>query len=190
MTVIRAIQWRKVMANPKAYANTLLDKLIVLDDQTTGAYYDMGQILSAIQHGKLFDVLGYNSMHEMVVEELSFTPSTAHRYANTFRHLRRLHYNKAESLSLLKKCGYSHLSDVLPNMKDKIGYRAIRKRIRALNQNQINFTVTDKELTETHRALAKMGAVQSDHGRFLNSSQAFMDMVKEVNKRPVLKAVA
>ena len=61
------------MANPKAYANTLLDKLIVLDDQTTGAYYEMGQILAAISSTKLYDVLGYNSMSHLVEEELSFT---------------------------------------------------------------------------------------------------------------------
>ena len=178
------------MANPKAYANTLLDKLIVLDDQTTGAYYEMGQIISAINHSKLYDILGYDSISHLVEEELSFTPSTAHRYASMYRNLRRLHYNKTESLALLKKCGFTHLSDVLPNMKSKMGERAIKKRINELNQNQINFTVTDKELSETHQALIKMGALRTDAGRYMNSSQAFMDMIHEINKKPVLKAVA
>lgn len=178
------------MANPKAYANTLLDKLIALDDQTTGAYYEMGQIISAITHNRLYEILGYNSVAHLVEEELSFTPSTAHRYAGLFRHLRRLHYNKTESLALLKKCGFTHLSDVLPNMTSKMGERAIKKRIRELNQNQINFTVTDKQLSETHQALTKMGALRSDGGRYLNSSQAFMDMIHEVNKKRTLKAVA
>lgn len=178
------------MANPTAYANTLLDKLIVLDDQTTGAYYEMGQILSAINHNKLYDILGYSSMTHLVEEELSFTPSTAHRYASLFRHLRRLHYNKTESLALMKKCGFTHLSDILPNINSKMGERAIRKRIQELNQNQINFTVTDKELSQTHQALTKMGALRTDGGRYLNSSQAFMDMIREVNKKVVLKAVS
>ncbi len=178
------------MANPKAYANTLLDKLIVLDDQTTGAYYEMGQIISAIQQNKLYEILGYSGMTELVEEELSFTASTAFKYGTLFRNLRRLHYNKTESLALLKKFGMSHLTDVLPGMGNKIGARAIRKRIDNLNQNQINFTITDKELSETHQALTKMGAMRSDGGRYLNSSQAFMDMVHEVNKKPVLKSVA
>ena len=179
------------MANPKAYASDLLDKLVVLDDQTTGAYYEMGQILSAIAHNNLFDILGYSSMSHLVDEELSFTASTAHRYANMFRHLRRLHYNKTESLVLLKKCGFSHLCDVLPSISSKIGERAINTRIKNLNSNQINFTVTDDELSKCHQALAKMGAMRSDGGRYMNSSQAFMDMVDEVNKKPApLKAVA
>lgn len=178
------------MANPKAYVNTLLDKLIVLDDQTTGAYYEMGQILAAISHNNLFDLLGYSSMAHLVEEELSFTSTTGHRYANMFRHFRRLHYNKAESLSLLKKCGFTHLCDVLPGITSKIGERAIAARIKNLNINQINFTVTDDELAKCHQALAKMGAMRSDRGRFINSSQAFMDMVAEVNRRPALKAVA
>ena len=178
------------MANPKAYANTLLDKLIVLDDQTTGAYYEMGQILSAIQQNRLFDVLGYDSMTHLVEEELSFTPSTAFRYGALFRNFRRLHYNKAESLKLLKKFGMTHLSDVLLSMKDKLGERAIRTRIKNLDQNQINFTVTDNQLSQCHQALTKMGAVRAEGGRYLNSSQAFMDMVKEVNLAHRLKSVA
>ena len=190
MTVIRAIQWRKPMANTTAYANKLLDKLIGLDDQTTRAYYDMGQILSAFRNNKLYDVLGYTSMSHLVEEELSFTISTGLRYAKLFDDLRRLHYNKKESLALMKKCGFSHLCDVMPGVKDKIGLRSIRKRIAKLQQHQINFTVNDAEYAEYHRALAKLGAMRSEGGRYVNSSQTFMDMVKEVNKRPVLKAVA
>lgn len=178
------------MANTSAYAKTMLDKLIELDHKTTAAQYEMGRILSAIQKSQLYDVLGYDSMGHLVEEELSFTPSTAWRYARMYENFRRLHYNKAESLALLKKCGFTHMADILPNVKDKIGERAIKRRIADLDQHQINFTVTDYELEQCHQALNKMGAMRTDTGRYLNSSQVFMDMIKEVNKRPVLKSVA
>lgn len=177
------------MAN-SAYAKTMLDKLITLDHKTTAAQWEMGRILSAIQKSQLFDILGYNSMANLVEEELSFTPSTAFRYSRMYEDFRRLHYNKAESLSLLKKYGFTHMSDILRDLKDKIGERAIKKRIDALDQNQINFTVTDAELDQCHQALAKMGALISENGRYLNSSSVFMDIIKEVNRQPALKAVA
>ena len=173
----------------KSQATVLLDRLIELDYQTVEAYYDMGSIISSMQHGKIFDLLQYDSMTHLVEEELTFTPSTAFKYSNMYRHFRRLHYLKPEAVELLKKFGITHMCDVLPNMNDKIGSRAIKTRIDGLNQNQINFTLTDKELRECHEALTKMGAERSDSGRYANSSEAFMIMVHEVNRVPKLKAV-
>jgi hypothetical protein len=49
------------MADTRKYAEKLLDQLIVLDKQTTAAYYEMGRILYSIKQGKLYDVLGYES---------------------------------------------------------------------------------------------------------------------------------
>jgi hypothetical protein len=64
-------------ANNEKYAAQLLDKLIELDYQTVEAYYDMGSIISSMQHGKLYEHLEYTSMTELVENELTYTPSTA-----------------------------------------------------------------------------------------------------------------
>lgn len=177
------------MADKKYVAN-LLDKLVELDVTTVGAYYEMGRILHSFKQGNLHDIIGYESFVHMIDEELSYSPATAHSYASLYRHLHRLHYNKAESLDLLQKFGKTHLAEVLPKMDTKVGSRAIKARIDNLGHHQINFTLDDTELADAQRALTKMGATKSDTGRYLNSSDAFMDMVREVNKKPVLKSVA
>lgn len=163
------------------YAQKLLDRLIELDYQTVEAYYDMGSIISSMQHGKLYEILEYNSMTALIEEELTFTPSTAFKYGNMFRHFRRLHYLKHEAVGLLKEFGLTHMCDVLPKLNDKIGVRAIRNRIDALDSNQINFTLNSRELEQAHAALKKMGAIQADGGRWHNSSEAFMHMVNNIN---------
>ena len=191
MTAIRAIQWRKLVSNKtRKYAESLLDNLIDLDHQTTGAFYEMGQILSAIRQHQLYKILGYTSFTNLIEEELSFTASTASRYGQLYTNLRRLHYNKAESLKLLQKVGFTHLSAVLPNMTSKIGRRAINRRVKDLDIHQINFCVTQAELDKLHKALSRMGAVVTKTGWVTGSSQALMGMVEVVNKRPKLKAVA
>jgi len=169
------------MATDKAYAAKLLDRLKELDYQTVEAYYDMGSILSSIQHGKLYELLEYNSMTHLIEEELTYTPSTGFKYASMYRHFRRLKYLKHEAVELLKRFGLTHMCDVLPKINDKIGIRAIQNRIEAIDHHQINFTLTGKELEECHKALHAMGAMKSDDGRWLNSSEAFMHMINNVN---------
>jgi hypothetical protein len=174
----------------KTQAKAMLDRLIELDYQTVEAYYDMGSLISSMQHGNIYDMLAYDSMTHLIEEELTFTASTAFKYANMYRHFRRLHYLKHEAVELLKKFGLTHMAEVLPKFNDKLGARAIKTRIDSLDQNQINFTLTNSQLDECHKALGKMGAMKSEGGRFINSSEAFMDMVKAVNKKPHLKSVA
>ena len=169
------------MATPRKQAQAMLDRLIELDYQTVEAYYDMGSLISSMQHGKLHDVLNYNSMHELIEEELTFSPATGSKYAGMYRSFRRLHYLKPEALKLLKKFGLTHMCDVLPGIKDKIGSRAIKNRIDAIDQHQINFTLTGKQLDKCHKALEVLGAEMSDAGRYKNSSEAFMLMVNQVD---------
>ena len=164
------------------YANKLLDKLITLDHSTVEAYYDMGSIISSIQHGALFKEVGYSSMTELVESELTYTPSTAFKYGGMYRHFRRLKYTKVEAVDLLQEFGLTHMCDILPKMNDKVGIRAIRNRIDALDDHQINFTLNSKELEKAHKALKQLGAMQSDNGRWLNSSEAFMEMVEHILK--------
>lgn len=189
MTATRAITMETAMADKKYVAN-LLDKLVELDVTTVGAYYEMGRILHSFKQGNLHDIIGYESFAHMIDEELSYSPATAHSYSSLYRHFQRLHYNKAEALDLLRKFGKTHLAEVLPALSAKIGSRAIKTRIDNLGHNQINFTLDNDELSQAQQALTKMGAMKSDNGRYLNSSEAFMDMVREVNKKPALKAVA
>jgi hypothetical protein len=165
------------VATDKVYAKKLLERLVELDYQTVEAYYDMGSIISSMQHGKLFDLLDYRHMSELIENELTFSAATGNKYASMYRHFRRLHYLKHEATDLLKKFGLTHMCDVLPGITDKIGSRAIKNRIDAIDQHQINFTLNGAQLDECHKALAKLGAEQSDGGRYLNSSEAFMNMV-------------
>lgn len=174
----------------KTQATAMLDQLIELDYQTVEAYYDMGSLISSMQHGKVWELLEYSSMTHLIEEELTFSPSTASKYAGMFRHFRRNHYIKFEATNLLKKFGLTHMCEVLPNINSKLGQRAIKNRIDALDQNQINFTLTNVELDKCRKALEIMGALQSDSGRYKNSSEAFMQMVTVVLKTPVLKKVA
>lgn len=171
------------------YVNKLLDRLIELDYQTVEAYYDMGSIISSIQHGGLYKVIGYNSMVELIEAELTYTPSTGFKYAKMYRHFRRLHYLKHEAIDLLKKFGLTHMCTILPNINGKISQRAIKKRIDEIDEHQINFSLTSEELEKAHKALKNHGAVMSDEGRWINSSEAFMEMVEQhTNGKSKLKA--
>lgn len=169
------------MSNIKKQAATMLDRLVELDFQTVEAYYDMGSIISSMQHGKLYEILEYTSMGHLIEEELTYTPSTGSKYASMYRHFRRLHYIKPEAIKLLKQFGLTHMCDILPNMTDKIGQRAIKNRIAGIDQHQINFTLTTVELDDCHKALEALGATKSELGRYKNSSEAFMGMVNQVN---------
>lgn len=174
----------------KKYVGEMLDKLVELDVTTVGAYYEMGQILHSFKQGNLHEVLGYESFSHLVEEELSYSPATAHSYSSLYRNFQRLHYKKPEALKLLRKYGKTHLSEVLPNLNGKPSDRAIKKCIDALGHHQINFTLNDAELAEAQRALAKRGATVTETGRYMNSTEAFMDMVREVNRRPAIKSAA
>lgn len=173
------------MKQKAKYARRLLSELVALDHQTTNAYYEMGRILSAIDHGQLYDTLGYGSMSELVEGELSFTTGTAARYLSTYRHFRRLHYGKQEALALMNEHGYTYISEYLPSAKQKVGKRAIKNRIaeiKAKNQ-QINFTLTPSEHQETLRTLTALGGSVGDSGRLNHSSEAFMKLIRSYNDR-------
>ena len=169
--------------NREQFARKMLDRLIELDYSTVEAYYEMGSIISSMLHGKLFEIIGYGSMSELIEEELSFTANTGLKYGQMYRHFRRLKYSKQEAVGLLQKFGLTHMVDVLPRMTDKIGDRAIRERIKRLDQHQVNFTLSGAELKKAEAALEKMGAQKSDLGRWLHSSDAFMRMVEKTIKR-------
>ena len=164
----------------KKYVSTLLDNLIALDQQTSRAYYEMGQLLHSFRTDKLYAIVGYESFAQLVEEELTFSVGTATSYIAMYAHFKRLKYTKNEALGLLQEFGYSHMSKVLGDVKQKLGARAIKTRIESLDLHQINFTLTAAELNEVHAALAALGAKQTEQGRYMNSTSAFMEMVRSV----------
>jgi len=173
----------------KTYATKLLDRLKELDFQTVEAYYDMGSIISSMQHGQLHKFIGYTSMTELIDCELTYTATTGGKYAAMYRHFRRLHYMKHEAVELLKKFGLTHMCFVLPDIEQRVGKRAIRNRINAIDQHQINFTLTQSQLDKVHSVLKQHGATMIE-GRWVNSSEAFMEMVGQFsNGTPKLTAV-
>ena len=174
-----------MIVKDKAFVTDLLNRLKILDVKTTEAYYAMGQILHAIIQGRLFEIINYASFKAMADEELSFTDTTARKYANTYASFQRLKYSKVQALKLLRKFGYTHLSQVLPAMTISVGDRAVGNRIANFleEHQQINFTVTRAEHEECITALKRLGATEasSGKGRLLDSSQALMSMVRNVN---------
>ena len=177
--------------NPKKYAAQLLDRLVELDQQVHGAFYEMGQILSAIAHGKLYDILGYDSMGQLIEEELSFSNSQGFRYLHTFRHFRRLGYNKTEALDLINEFSFSHMSRYLPNANQKVGKRAVGNAIaKQIEQaQQINFQLKKADLDLLRRVLISLGAEERE-GRLMHSSEALIALAREYDRRPKLKAVS
>lgn len=170
--------------NTQQYAAQMLDKLRDLDRVVHGAYYDMGRILSAIAHGNLFDQLGYQSMGDLIDEELSFSRSQGFRYLHTYRHFRRLGYTKTEAMDLINDFSFTHMSYYLPKAQQKVGKRAIKSAIERMlaESRQINFALSEDKLTLLVRALKKFGAEDRD-GRLLHSSDALIQMVKDVLSR-------
>lgn len=176
----------------RQYAEKLLDRLIELDDTMTAAYYELGQILSAIEHGKLWEILEYQSMAHLVEEELSFTSNTASKYWHTYRHFKRLKYTKLEAIGLIREFSFTRIAEYLPNAQAKVGTRAVRTQIEKIlaNHRQLNFTVNAEQYEVVQRALRKHGASKSDAGRWEHSSEAFVDIMKEAARKPQLKAVS
>lgn len=174
------------------YAAKLLDRLIDLDLEVHSAFYEMGRILSAIAHGKLWDVLSYDSLGHLIEEELSFSPSQAYRYLHTYRHFNRLGYTKTEALGLIGEFSFTHMAHVLPDLKDKIGKRAMKNAIeRKLDEaRQINFQLNKSDLSLLVEVLKQYGAEPTDTGRLMNSSDALMSLVRAVKRTPRLRAVS
>jgi hypothetical protein len=166
---------------PDEYAKRMLDQLRELDATVHGAYWEMGRILSALLHGKLYDLLGYESMGELIEEEMSFSSSQGFRYLHTFRHFQRLGYTKTEALDLINEFSFTHMAHYLPKAKDKVGKRAIANAIDKMlkEAKQINFALSEKDLGLLIEALRVFGA-EPREGRLMNSSSALMEMVKSV----------
>jgi hypothetical protein len=176
----------------KQYAENLLDRLISLDDQMTSAFFEMGQILSAIEHGKLYEILGYESFAHLIEEEMSFTSGTAGKYFHTYRHFKRLGYNKTEALAMIKDFSFTRVAEYVSQATTKVSKRAVANAIQRNldNKRQINFTVNAEEYELVQQALHKNGADITDTGRWLHSSEAFIGIIKDAARKPQLKAVS
>lgn len=180
-----------------AHAKQLLDRAIELDKLTTGAFYEMGQLLSAIEHGKLWQLLEYRSFAHLVEEEFTFHVQTAYNYVNVYRGFRRLKYTKLEALALIRTYGVWKIMLYLREAKQKQSNRAVRKAIEAIAEKHrsVNFTLSKEDWDEVMDLMGDLGLERSPSGRALNSSETFLYMVRlcreKVGKdKPKLKAVS
>lgn len=174
----------------------LLRRLIELDQQTSRAYYEMGQLLAAIQRDKLHELLGFDSFSHLVEEELSFTAGTAGGYARMYRRFRELKYTKTEAHALLYEFGLRDVCTYLEEATKKVGMRTVRKKIKQIREDriQINFTIGGLQREFIEDALIEFGAERSGE-RLLHSSVAFINIVEAARKgkgatRRQLQAVA
>jgi hypothetical protein len=175
--------------NPDRFAIQLLDRLVELDKQVTSAYYEMGRLLSSLRRDKLYELIGYDSMAELVEEELSFTYSTACRYIMVYDHFQRLKYTKSEAINAINEFGLRHMTQILPKLNQKAGIRALKNRVAEIGDTQISFWMHESEMEELRQALIKMGASELDTGRLSHSSEAVLAMARKINGTK-LKAAA
>lgn len=167
----------------QAYARKLLDQVKHLDETVHNAYFDLGRLLSAIQHGGLYDLLGYDSMAELIDEELSFSRSQSYRYINTYRRFRALGYTKTESVELMAEFSFTKMWRYLMTAKEKVGKRAIKNAIERQDREhkQINFQLTEHQYKQLVRALEVFDAVtDSETGRLLGGSDALVKMANTI----------
>ena len=165
------------MNKTKTYAQELLDRLKDIDRGTVESFYEMGRLLSALERDKLWEVLEYPSFRQMLYEEMSFNPETGYRYMQTYRHFRRLKYNKKEALHIMHTFSFTSISKVIASFKEKKGVVAIRNAVDHYNKNhkQVNFAMTEEEWAATRKVLEQHGAeydVRSN--RLLNASYALL----------------
>lgn len=175
------------MDKSRQYAAMMLDKLKHLDSSTQLGYYEMGRILSAIYKDKLYDVLGYESFKHMVEEELSYSVTTAYKYRLTYERFRELGYNKNEALQLINDFGHTNMARVLPEITHKIGKRAIKARLDAMTEHYMNFKVQDVDYEWVLAVFTDFGAVYSEHGRMLNATEVFRNIVDTAARAQVKK---
>lgn len=161
----------------RQHAAELLDKLVQLDREANSMYYDMGQILHSFREGDLWQPLGYESMGHMVSEELSFSPSTAYKYADTFWHFKRLHYKKEEALDLIEEISFTGASKVLPGLNKKVGGRAARNRLQLLGPFQVTFMLPPSDYKRFEDLYEAMGGRVTSQGRRKDASEIFSQML-------------
>jgi hypothetical protein len=165
-----------------AAAQKLLDRLMVLEEEVHGAFYEMGQILYAIYEGRLYDMLGYPSFKALLEEEMSCSSSQAVKYMHTYRYFKTLGYSRAEALDLIDRFSFTHMCKILPKLTKKVGIRAISNAVQKL-EKQINFQLSNEDKALLVEILKQFGAVENK-GRLENSSEALMALVVWAEGQP------
>jgi len=178
------------MATPKEHAAQLLDRLVELDQVVNGHCYEMGQILSAIEHGRLWQVLGYQSFAHLVDEELTFSAQTGYNYMHLYRGLRRLKYSKLESLSLIRRFGMWRMLQYLRVAKSKETLKKISTTIQQIRENTrtVAFSLSKDDYAEVMSLLHQLGLEHGPSGRAMNLSETFLQLVEIVKDVGISKA--
>lgn len=161
-----------------AYALKLIDQLKAIDAATNDAYWEMGRILSAIEHGNLFEV-AYDSMTAFCEEELSYTVATARRYLNAYRAAKRLGYSKTATVELFTKHSFTAVSAWLNQAKEKVSLAAAGRQIERVRRSKVivNFQLTKEDADTVRKVLVEHGAMIGENGRMAGSSAALMDLI-------------
>ena len=177
------------MAEPSktqiAFAEQMLDKLKKIDRDTQRAYYEMGQILLAINKNKLFGVLGYSSFGELVEEELSFSRGTATTYMYVYRRFSELKYNKTEAITALQAFGCAPMQVYLRKATQKVSFTTLKKHMKKLHeeQRQMTFWLSRKKYERLKAYLEANGAQMTDQGRLMHTSDALMNVLDQLPKQ-------
>ena len=162
-------------------AQVLLDAVIQLDREVQAAYYEMGRILTALKEDKLYDLLGYDSMHALIEEELSVTPSTAYGYIKLYKTMKEHGYKRDEAIDFVNEFGMTNVIMVLKSEPKKLGKRAMKTRIETLPNRQMTFWFTTDNEELIHEALEKAGGIYDEEsGRWKNASEALIEMARMV----------
>lgn len=171
-----------------AYAATLLDELVGIDREVTRGYYDMGRILHVFREDKLWNVLGYESWTAMVDEELSFSVSTACKYADTYKRFKELKYNQQEALDLIAEFSFTGCAKVLKDQKQKIGKRAMRNRLEEYPWHQLNFMLDTETYDKWDEVYFAFGGVYDENGHRENSREIFNTVLDAAMNKKARKA--
>ncbi len=121
---------------------------------------------------------------------MSFTSGSAGKYYHTYRHFKRLGYNKTDAIDLIQSFSFTRVAEYLAKAQTKVGKRAVANAIEKIleNKRQLNFTVNKEQYEMVNRVLRQHGAKQSEFGRWENSTDAFVSAMSKID-RPKLKAV-
>ena len=172
------------------YAANLLDSLKTLDIQTQEAYYEMGRMLSAFFHDKLYDLLGYESFKHMVEEELSFSVASAYTYRATYDQFKLLGYNKTEAVELIIEFGFTNMHVVLAEFTQKVSKRTIKAKLKDIETHAFAFSLDNAAYAEVMEAFVLFGAVFGGKDRMTNASEVFLDIVRTARATRFKKGAA
>lgn len=166
----------------KKQVNQLVQQIRELCISSAENAYELAQVLNAVQQGKLFEVVGYESFKDFLDNaDVLMGYSTACKYTQTYRHLVRLKYTRQESTEILGEFGVTGARHLISQMEKKVAISTLRRRQVAEGSPIINFALAPDEILEVDTALEKYGMRYHDSGQRSGSANALLNLVRAVN---------